>query len=460
MSGTADKAPVAQNRQSSAQNSKRTREDLWTQWVMQTAKVWEDITGIIKKTDIETIDSDHKILTEITLAINNILGQGGHFSLEWVTEQSRVLDHLYIFADHHFQREEKIIADYDLPNADQQRVQHEKFLAMVRDNIEGFQQGRLAVGINLKNRILEWWVNHINHLDYDTFCRENWTKALLKKAVTWGELMEIAKPTQIDQIDHAHRTMTELALQLQDSVDASGGRERLLVLFQRMRECAQDHFQHEEALIRRHALPGLSVQLAQHPQFLHALEQYPLELQRGTLRLHEVRYQLLDWWIGHVNVVDNSSFALDNLADRILLLAQTWEELAPFIRRIGLAAIDDEHRTITGYILELNHTFTTQADAPGLRDALQSQFAQLLSSSRAHFGRETKIMTEIQSPLAKLHLAEHHHFLSMVQSYQSNFLFGRIHLTRNLQRMMLIWWVNHISQYDYPTFGSLAREPA
>jgi hemerythrin len=50
-------------------------------------------------------------------------------------------------------------------------------------------------------------------------------------------------------------------------------------------------------------------------------------------------------------------------------------------------------------------------------------------------------------------VAEHHRFLSMVHSYQEGFLAGRLNMTRNLQRLMLIWWVNHISQYDYPTFG-------
>ncbi|MBF0399425.1 MAG: hemerythrin family protein [Magnetococcales bacterium] len=449
------KAPSDPARQVSRPSAVATRDDLWTRWVMQTAKVWEDIAGIIKKTDVEHIDTDHKILTEITLAINNILGREGSFSLEWVTEQNRVLDHLYIFAEHHFQREERIIADYDLPNADLQKVQHEKFLAMVRSSIDDFQHGRLTVGINLKNRILEWWVNHINHLDHDTFCRENWVQALLKKALTWQELAEITKPSYIDEIDQAHRFMTEITLQLHDSILASGGQERMIDLFRQMEACAVAHFQVEEEMIRRHSLPGLEFQLQQHQNFLRELKGYLVEIQQGTLQPNLVRYQLLNWWIHHVNNVDTGSFALEQLADHILLVASTWEELSPFIRRIGVAVIDEEHRTITGYIMELNQMFAAHAGDTRLYASLQQKFDQLISSTRLHFAREEKIMAERQSQLAKLHVAEHHHFLSMVHSYQEGFLAGRLNMTRNLQRLMLIWWVNHISQYDYPTFGTL-----
>jgi hemerythrin-like metal-binding protein len=453
MTTTPNTAPAPHGHPATNRPSVTTRDDLWARWVMQTARVWEDITGIIKKTEVEHIDTDHKILTEITLAINNILGQGGNFSLEWVAEQNRVLDHLYIFAEHHFQREEQIIADYDLPNADLQKKQHEKFLAMVRSSIDDFQHGRLTVGINLKNRILEWWVNHINHLDHDTFCRENWTQALLKKALTWQELAEITKPSYIDEIDQAHRSMTEITLQLHDSILASGGEEHLIDLFRQMEECAVAHFQVEEEMIRRHSLPGLALQVQQHQKFLRELQGYLGEIQRGTLQPDLVRYQLLNWWIHHVNSVDTDSFSLEQLADHVLLVAKTWEELSPFIRRIGVAIIDEEHRTITGYILELNQMFSSSAGDADVRSSLQQKFAQLISSTQIHFAREEKIMADRHSQLAKLHVAEHHRFLSMVHSYQEGFLAGRLNMTRNLQRLMLIWWVNHISQYDYPTFG-------
>lgn len=179
-----------------ALNPQDTTEAHWTRWVMQTARSWDDITGIINKTGIDSIDNDHRQMTEVVLEVNNLIDiyESGAIDLNAIHEQGRVLETLYTLAKRHFDREIIIIEKYDLPQLEEQQKQHRQFLEMLTGYINDFKEGRLAVSLNLKSAVLEWWVRHINTVDTQTFSRENWTKVAIDNARSWDDVARSSAP--------------------------------------------------------------------------------------------------------------------------------------------------------------------------------------------------------------------------------------------------------------------------
>ena len=188
--------------------------ETWNRWVMQTAKTWADVSSVIKETGIEAIDYDHRRMTEAVLEINNLLEliEGGGLQMESIRQQERVLENLYAYASRHFARELRLIKKYNLPCLKEQIAAHKEFLTMLNGMIQDFREGRLTASNSIRTVILDWWIRHINELDYISFCSENWTAAVIKNATDWKDLVHLLRRTGVDSLDNEHREMTVHAL--------------------------------------------------------------------------------------------------------------------------------------------------------------------------------------------------------------------------------------------------------
>lgn len=139
----------------------------WMRWVMQTARTWDDISGVILSMGIERIDEDHRIFTEYVLELNTVIEAftDRDTSLEDLARGKEVFEKLADYALAHFAREEAIMVESRCPSLPEHRAQHEVFNGIVEKHRKEFSEGQLNITSALKLSILDWWVRHINTVD-------------------------------------------------------------------------------------------------------------------------------------------------------------------------------------------------------------------------------------------------------------------------------------------------------
>lgn len=421
----------------------------WVRWVMQTARNWDDISSVVKRTDIDMIDDDHQKLTELTLQINNLLDtsskESRQFDLAAIAQQRHILESLYTYSEHHFHREEALIEKLGLPDGEKQRKQHEIFLNMLRTALDDFNQGRLTVSIHLKQWVLEWWVRHINEVDYHTFRQENLVERILAKPEAWAYLIPLVKPTGVASIDAEHQQLIHLAIAWVQALQAGQDGVRQLSELER---CAREHFVDEECLIEQHGLPGLENQKVQHAKFLETLHAFATGDTSDPVA--GVRL-ILNWWVSHINDADSVSFSAEHLDEIVFDGALGWEQLEKFVLSTGVAKLDAEHRAIAEQMLGLE----TGSDPQVALEKLNN----MIALARHHFADEEALMTHAGSPVLRVHADNHKMFLEMIEGYRNDIAQGRLLVSKGLRRYVLAWWVRHIREYDMPAYGG-AHNPA
>ncbi len=147
------------------------KELAWTRWVLQSARVWDDVAGIVRIIGIHAVDEDHRKFTQYALDLNLIIQalSNRDASFENLHKGNDIFRQLLDYAHIHFQREERIMRSMKSPMLGQHLEQHGMFLGMIEEHYDNFKQGRLQMVSGLKLSILDWWVNHINVVDYKTF---------------------------------------------------------------------------------------------------------------------------------------------------------------------------------------------------------------------------------------------------------------------------------------------------
>jgi len=154
------------------QNSTMSRKELaWQRWVLQSARTWDDVAGIIQVIGVTAIDDDHRKFTQYALDLNLIIEAFNNrdVSFDNLHKGSEIFDKLLEYAEVHFSREDRIMRRMDSPMLAVHLEQHGKFMGMIEDHYAEFKRGRLQMVSGLKLSILDWWVNHINVIDYKTF---------------------------------------------------------------------------------------------------------------------------------------------------------------------------------------------------------------------------------------------------------------------------------------------------
>lgn len=435
----------------------------WVRWVMQTARTWDDIKAIVNKTGLDSIDNDHRQMTEVVLEINSLAGlhDSGVIELANIHDQEAILQRLHVYASRHFEREIMIIEKYQLPNLDAQKKQHKIFLGILDTHIAAFNEGRLAVTQDLKAEVLEWWVNHINTLDTQTFSRENWTAAAIREAQSWDDVAEIIKYMGIEVLDREHKEMTEIALELlqfteNDTVDMSA----VEAVFDRLRECATRHFEHEETFISKYRLPDLDKQEKQHERFFSMLDEFLEEIRsKDGNAIKDLQVAILQWWITHINVVDYNAFSLDLWGTKILGNAKSWDEASEFIHHTGEQFVDDDHQKITEHILGIDEMIEESGTlGPDLaRTFGGAYFETLLDLCQDHFRREEELMQKNRFSGYALHKEQHDRFLTALERHRDDFSQGRTVASKKMKHFILDWWVAHIKEFDQRAFGGLGE---
>lgn len=145
----------------------------WTKWVLQSARTWDDVSDMIRPMGIDILDEEHEKFTQLVLDLNQLLEvfhcQDSKF--EALGRGEALLQDLIDYAQNHFSREERMMQEQGVPAYGRHKAQHDYFVAMIERYMKDFRGGMLNFSVNLKLDLLEWWIHHINGMDYISFVK-------------------------------------------------------------------------------------------------------------------------------------------------------------------------------------------------------------------------------------------------------------------------------------------------
>lgn len=440
-------------------------EQHWMRWMVQTSRQWSDIAHRIRPTQIDILDQDHQHLVEAALQLNRLvtLFQRDDFDLSDIQREGEVLDKLFVVTHDHFIREQDLIKKFGLPHLERQTQQHDVFLEYLDDLIKEFRGGRLGVILNLKNAFLEWTIDHINQLDFETFRVESWKPRILGNAKHWRDMSELVRATGLHQIDQDHQDLVELTLEfdqviarLEGGGAASTEQATSGEIVHRVRSYAKDHFDREEKLIARLGLPHGPQQHALHDSFLNMLGDISSGLAEGTLLPdRKIKTDILSWWVTHINEMDYKTFVMENWINDFLGSSASWNDLTAVIKTTGLDVIDDEHRDLILLTLEFNDVLEAFEKSGGSAETKKKALLvidHLRQFSQHHFDDEEAFIRDHAIPGLERQQTEHKVFIDMLNTLEEDLVRDRLVVSAGIKSRIMGWWTNHINKVDWITF--------
>lgn len=119
----------------------------------------------------------------------------------------------------------------------------------------------------------------------------------------WTRNLEVGIPT----IDEQHKELLRAFNDLQDSMRAGRGTDRVLPTLRFLGDYALKHFGAEETLMRLHRYPELEAHRVEHDTFRADFSKLLRETEATPHRIAKtmaVSRQLLDWLLAHIGRVD------------------------------------------------------------------------------------------------------------------------------------------------------------
>jgi hemerythrin-like metal-binding protein len=111
---------------------------------------------------------------------------------------------------------------------------------------------------------------------------------------------------------------------------------------------------------------------------------------------------------------------------------------------VGVRAIDDQHRTLIGYINEL----AAAREAKGGKAAIEAVLSKLEAYTVEHFALEERYFDEYAYAGAAAHKKEHREFEAKVERFRGEFARGQAELTEEILVFLKTWLTTHISFMD------------
>lgn len=427
-------------------------EETWKMWIMQTASRWEDLSSVIRNTGIEIIDKDHQRLAEYAMEINNLVHdiENRELDMEFLNKEKVILKTFYNYTVEHFSREEVLIGQLGLKDLELQKEQHKKILTMFRNILMEFNDGRMSMTSDLKSKLLEWIINHINQVDYYTFRLEN-LLPYISKSQTWNDLKDIVRPTGIPFIDDAHIYISTAILTISSMLDqminrpiTKDDKARINTEFSELLNFADKHFSRENKFLKSYDLPGQNLQKTLHDLFVVMLIEKRDEILNSTeINENTIKTSLLKWWINHTNRVDQSHFKFSQLSKYLLEKVESSKEISWMIRKTGIKSIDSEHIQMVDLVLKTANSSKTEAF---------TIFKKINNLVETHFSNEETILQNASHPDLVSHREEHRHLKNIINEHLALVETGKAEISPRFRRRMMSWWIHHTNGTDYETF--------
>ena len=281
--------------------------------VLVKARTWKDISYIIKKTNIPDIDREHRELVECTLKINSVLDSKAKDS-EKVKVARENLDELKEIITNHFTDEEKTGEKYRLPYQKIQKEQHSVFMALLDEQINKNDKELLNSLQNFKNMTIEWWINHINQLDYATLSIFLRMGAIIATSESIKDIKWMMKKTKNKKIDAEHLAIFKKIEALEKYRGSGEGdseelKNEKIKCFSELIEMCRQHARLEEEIMIEKKVERLPIHRMDHEEMIATFERLLNEYKSGIsiLSQHLIN-KLVNIWLTHINKADIEVF--------------------------------------------------------------------------------------------------------------------------------------------------------
>ncbi len=139
----------------------------------------------------------------------------------------------------------------------------------------------------------------------------------------------------------------------------------------------------------------------------------------------------------------------------VMQTATRWEDLTAIVNDTEIEKIDQEHRHIIRYILDMETISTSAAGSAYDFNQLKSQILlieQLLVEVTQHFSTEEYFIDKYQLPGKNEQINQHESILTKINSISGDFNEGIVSTFGTMKMVLLDEMINHINKYDTETF--------
>ena len=139
----------------------------------------------------------------------------------------------------------------------------------------------------------------------------------------------------------------------------------------------------------------------------------------------------------------------------VMQTASVWGDIDDIVRLTGLDVIDNDHKRMAYYALEINKLVDVYEKDGFSLDYLKKQeslFNNLYHYTQKHFKREEGIMRRYAFTSLDNHIKLHDSILKSLGATIEDFKSGRVTVSMNLKLSILDWVVGHINDVDYNEF--------
>jgi len=284
---------------------------------------------------------------------------------------------------------------------------------------------------------------------------EKWIAWKLQTSKTWEDMKDVLALTKIDFIDYDHKILVEYAIKLNillHQFDLDFSLElvhEINLLLNNLYDYAVEHFKREEDFMAAYKLPGINQHLMEHGRILRMIREAIDDYEKGKVTVsHDLKIQVMEWLINHINKIDYEFFDLKHWQDN-LIAADNWDAIKDIICLTGVNEVDRQHKDITVSVLNL---FKLNVEEMSIRQ-LEEVFSEFSSLVKDHFDFEESFM--IRYGIEDIHhnLDEHIYFINRLKKFPSE-IFNQKSSMVDVKVWIISWWINHINVVDHDTFTS------
>lgn len=432
----------------------------WSQWVMQTARSWEDIEPLIEKVGVAPVDNDHKRLIEYVLELSELLlSIEKEFSVEKVQEQQLLLERFLEFTQIHFMREEQLIKKYGFEGLEEQEHEHQLIMDKLHSVAFEFATGRLSSAFRLRLDLLNWMIRHINTTDKEVFDFLNLCMALLH-VDSWDDIKGFIASLHIPILDYQHKKLIESIMKVGKKIrecneSSCPEPDELITLLNSSIILMEEHFQTEERIIKEYNIQGLQEQSSEHSSFLQYIYgQLDLLKEHRMDKLEELEQELLFWWIQHINIKDYNTFSNSKWVFEVFRRANSIDDIAWLISPTGIDKVDTDHKEFVSLLLGLKYLNDPTIRPHEKTEERLEELHKIIEYAKGHFQREEIAMQDKDPEIQDRHKKEHIAIIEKLEEHYKALKFNLIDTSSQLRNTLLFWWVGHTNGMDFETFGA------
>ncbi len=273
---------------------------------------WDDINTFIRLIHVPLIDKQHKKLTEMIIMLIKKLNETTKSRIITI-EEIKFLEDVIAYSELHFRTEEAIIKKYNIPGKDIQEEQHTIFIQFLNEKLNDLKNKNIEGIEDMKERLLLWWIQHINIFDYKTFRQNDWLKKVLIESRKVEDVSWLIPRMGIESVDSDHKHFIDILFENVDIFDHSNSsnKEKRIQALNELYIYAKNHFEREETIMQTKNVLDREQHKFEHISILNSLKQFNKLNLNGKVDLSSAfKRKILKLWISHINDTDTATFGV------------------------------------------------------------------------------------------------------------------------------------------------------